>query len=62
MTEALEGLGNNIQIVYNKVLYIDNLVGLYLEYKKDTEGFSEFVKTRAEEFEKQQRSEDKKGA
>ena len=62
MTEALEGLSNNIQIVYNKVLYIDNLLGLYLEYRKDTENFGEFVKTRAEEFEKQQRSGDKKGA
>ena len=62
MTEALEGLSNNIQIVYNKLLYIDNLLGLYLEYRKDTEDFGEFVKTRAEEFEKQQRSGDKKGA
>jgi len=60
--EALEGLSNNIQIVYNKVLYIDNLLGLYLEYRKDTENFGEFVKARAEEFEKQQRSGDKKGA
>ena len=58
---ALEGLSNNIQIVYNKVLYIDNLLGLYLEYRKDTEDFGEFVKARAKEFEKQQRSEDKKG-
>ena len=60
--EALEGLNNNIQIVYNKVLYIDNLLGLYLEYRKDAEDFGEFVKAKAEEFEKQQRSEDKKGA
>ena len=62
MTEALGGLSNNIQIVLNKVLYIDNLLGLYLEYRKDTEDFGEFVKARAEEFEKQQRSGDKKGA
>ena len=62
ITEALGGLNNNIQIVYNKVLYIDNLVGLYLEYRKDTEDFGEFVKARAEEFEKQKRSGDKEGA
>ena len=62
MTEALEGLNNNIQIVFNKVLYIDNLLGLYLEYRKDTEDFEKFVKARAEEFGKRQRSGDKKGA
>ena len=62
MTEALEGLNNNIQITYNKVLYIDNLVGLYLEYRKDTEDFGEFVKAKAKEFEKQKRSGDKEGA
>ena len=62
MTEAIGGLNNNIQIVFNKVLYIDNLVGLYLEYRKDTEDFGEFVKARAEEFEKQKRSGDKEGA
>ena len=61
MTEALEGLSNNIQITYNKVLYIDNLIGLYLEYRKDTEKFNKFVIGKAEEFEKQQRSEDKEG-
>jgi len=60
--EAIAGLSNNDQILYNKILHIDNLLGLYLEYRKDTEDFGEFVKTRAEEFEKQQRSGDKKGA
>ena len=58
----LEELSNNDQILLNKILYIENLVGLYLEYRKDTENFGEFVKARAEEFEKQQRSGDKKGA
>ena len=62
MIAALEGLSNNIQIVYNKVLYIDNLLGLYLEYRKETDKFEKFVKGRIEEFEKQQRSGNKKGA
>ena len=62
ITEILEMLGKNIQIINNKVLYIDNLLGLYLEYRQNTEDFGEFVKAKAEEFEKQQRSEDKKGA
>ena len=62
ITQAIGVLNNNIQTAYNKVLYIDNLLGLYLEYRKDTEDFGEFVKARAEEFEKQQRSENKKGA
>jgi hypothetical protein len=60
--EAIEGLSNNGQILYNKILHIDNLLGLYLEYRKDTDNFSKFVKVKAEEFEKRQKSEDKKGA
>ena len=60
--EAIAGLSNNDQILYNKILYIDNLLGLYLEYRKDTEKFNKFVKAKAKEFEKQQRSENKEGA
>jgi len=60
--EAIEGLSNNDQILYNKILQIDNLLGLYLEYRKETEKFNKFVMDKAKEFEKQQRSEDKKGA
>ena len=60
--EAIAGLSNNDQILYNKILHIDNLLGLYLEYRKETEKFSKFVKVKAEEFEKQQRSENKEGA
>ena len=59
---AIDGLSNNDQILNNKILNIDNLLGLYLEYRKDTDKFSKFVKAKAKEFEKQQRSEDKKGA
>ena len=59
---AIEGLSNNDQILYNKVLQIDNLLGLYLEYRKDTKKFNKFVKAKAKEFEKQQRSENKEGA
>ena len=59
--EAIEGLSNNDQILYNKILHIDNLIGLYLEYRKDTEKFNKFVNGLVEEFEKQKRSEDKKG-
>ena len=59
---AIEGLHNNDQILYNKILNIDNLLGLYLEYRKETDKFEKFVKGRIEEFEKQQRSGNKKGA
>ena len=59
--EAIAGLSNNDQILYNKIIHIDNLFGLYLEYRKDTDKFSKFVKVKAEEFEKRQKSEDKKG-
>lgn len=60
--EAIEGLSNNDQMLYNKILQIDSLMGLYLEYSKDTEKFNKFVKAKAEKFEKQQRSENKEGA
>jgi len=61
-TEVLARLSENDQILLNKILNIDNLLGLYLEYRKDTEAFGEFVKKKAEEFEKQKRSGDKEGA
>ena len=57
--KALDGLSNNDQYLHNKLLQIDNLFGLYLEYSKETEKFSEFVKARTEEFEQKQ-SEHKK--
>ena len=58
---AIEGLINNFQILYNKQLQSEGLNSLYLEYKKETEKFNKFVTAKMEEFEKQQRSEDKEG-
>tara|TARA_Y100000310_G_scaffold35984_1_gene33925 strand:+ start:743 stop:958 length:216 start_codon:yes stop_codon:yes gene_type:complete len=60
MEQAINGLSNNDQILHNKILQIDNLLGLYLEYRKDTDKFNRFVISKAEELE-QQRSEDTKG-
>jgi len=60
--QAISGLSSNDQVLYDKILQIDNLFGLYLEYRKDAEKFNKFVKAKAEEFEKQQRSENKEGA
>ena len=62
MSNAIDGLSNNDQYLNNKILRIDNLLGLYLEYKKETEKFSQFVKGKVEEFEKQERSKATKGA
>ena len=61
MEQSIGGLNKNDQILYDKLVQIDNLFGLYLEYRKDTEKFSKFVTSKAKEFERQ-RSEDKKGA
>ena len=61
MEQAISGLSNNDQILHDKILQIDNLLGLYLEYRKDTEKFNKFDTSKAKEFE-QQRSEDKEGA
>ena len=58
--KSLDVLSSNDQYLNNKLLQIDNLFGLYLEYSKETEKFSEFVKARTEEFEQKQ-SEHKKG-
>ena len=58
--KALDGLSGNDQYLHNKLLQIDSLFGLYLEYSKETEKFSEFVKARTKEFEQKQ-SEHKKG-
>ena len=62
ITEAIEGLDHNLQILLNKLLQMDSLHGLYLEYKKDTEKFNKFVKGKVKEFEQKQRSEITKGA
>ena len=59
--KAIGGLSTNDQYLYDKILQIDNLLGLYLEYREDTEKFNKFVTSKAEEFE-QQRSDNKKGA
>ena len=60
MEKAINGLSNNDQILHDKILQIDNLLGLYLEYRKDTDKFNRFVISKAEELEQQQ-SEDTKG-
>jgi hypothetical protein len=57
--QAISGLSANDQILHETILQIDNLFGLYLEYRKDTEEFNKFVIAKAKEFE--QRSKDKKG-
>ena len=62
ITVAIDGLSNNDQFLNNKLLQMDSLFGLYLEYRKETDKFSKFVKAKTEEFEKKQRSEDKEGA
>tara|TARA_R100000306_G_C4352563_1_gene130913 strand:+ start:830 stop:1045 length:216 start_codon:yes stop_codon:yes gene_type:complete len=61
IAQAIAGLSENDQYLNNKLLRIDNLFGLYLEYRKDTDKFDKFVKGKVKEFE-QQRSKDKKGA
>ena len=62
ITEAIGIIDKNTQYLNNKMLQMDNLFGLYLEYRKNTDKFNKFVKAKAEEFEQRQRSKDKKGA
>ena len=60
ITDAINIINKNTQYLNNKLLQIDNLFGLYLEYSKNTDEFNNFVKAKAEKFEKKQRSENKK--
>ena len=62
MTEAIAGLNSNDQILWKEVVEIKQIFSLYLEHRKETEKFNKFVKGKVEEFEKKQRSGDKKGA
>jgi hypothetical protein len=60
ITQAISGLSDNDQYLHDKLLQLDNLFGLYLEYRKDTDKFNKFVKGKVEKFEQKQRSEIKK--
>ena len=62
ITEAIDGLSSNDQYLQNKILQLDKLLGLYLEYRKETEKFDKFVKAKMEEFEQQRsKGKDKEG-
>ena len=66
MTEAIAGLSYNDQILRKESIENKQIFSLYLQYRKkvfneDIEDFNKFVKAMVEEFEKQQRSEIKKG-
>ena len=54
MTEAIAGLSSNDQILWKESVEMKQLFSLYLEYSKQTEKFSKFVKCKVKEFEKQQ--------
>ena len=56
------GLSINDQILRKEILEIKQILALYLECVGHTDKFNKFVKAKTEEFEKQQRSEIKKGA
>ena len=66
ITNAIDGLSKNdgiiLNMLNNNVFELKQIMLLYLEWKKETDSFDKFVKAKAEEFEKQQRSGDKKGA
>ena len=56
-----------ISMLWKETLEMRQHFGVYLDYrekvfKEKIEDYNKFVKAKTEEFEKQQRSEDKKGA
>ena len=65
--EVLGGLSNNDKILRQEILEVKQHFALYLDYrqkvfKEEIEDYNKFVKGIVEEFEKQQRSENKEGA
>ena len=66
MTEAIDGLSRNdeilLKVINHNILELKQIIALYLEWQKETDSFDKFVKAKAEEFEKQQRSKNKEGA
>ena len=62
MSEAIAELSDNDQILWKESVEMKQLFSLYLEYSKETEKFSKFVKAKVKEFENKQRSEIKEGA
>ena len=62
MTEAIQDLAGNDQILWKEVVEIKQIFSLYLECEKQTEKFDKFVKAKVKEFENKQRSESKEGA
>jgi hypothetical protein len=62
ITEAIGGLNQNCLLLRKENLETRQIFSLYLEHTGELEKFNKFVKARIEEFEKQQRSEDKRGA
>ena len=61
LTAAIDGLSQNDQVLWKEILEMKQTFALYLNHKNETDSFSNFVKAKVEEFEKQ-RSENKKGA
>ena len=64
--EDIEGLSNNDRILWKEILEARQNFALYLDYrqkvfKEEIEDYNKFVNGLVEEFEKQKRSEDKKG-
>ena len=62
ITKVLGELSNNDQTLWKEILEIKQVFSLYLECIEHTDKFNKFVMAKTKEFEKQQRSEDKKGA
>jgi hypothetical protein len=59
----LDGLNGNQKYLYEKLAQMEGVFNLYLEYRKETDKFSKFVKARVENIEKERsKAGNKKGA
>ena len=49
--QVLEGLIGDIRAIFQRMVNTENVIGLYIEYKKEHDGFNKFIEDRAKKNE-----------
>mgnify|MGYP003108663936 FL=1 len=56
---VISNIIQQLQVIEQKVNALDNLIGLYFEWKKDTDKFNKFVQGRLKELQDKNKTGDK---
>jgi len=56
---VISNIIQQLQVIEQKVNALDNLIGLYFEWKKDTDKFNKFVQGRLKEMQDKNKTGDK---